>query len=163
MTPPSSISRFVSALCGASLVLALAGCAEPASGQKNSVHAGALAGTDSAGRGYRDDVEALINDKFSYDPTVRKVAVEIAKDYQVRLTTDVSSLQSTESLTRASVAVGACAARALRDRPIVLSTMLGAIKARTFNTSGRLEQVRRFESMTPGGIAIPLPKVCPPL
>jgi hypothetical protein len=108
-------------------------------------------------------VETLINDKFSYDPTVRKVGVLVAKDYQLRLTTDLSKLQTTESLTRASVAIGACAMRALRDRPIVVSTMLEAIKARTFNTSARLEQLKKFESMTPGGIAIPLPKVCPPL
>jgi hypothetical protein len=145
------------------LVLALVGCAQPQTGEKFATSADALAGTDSAERGYRDDVETLINDKFSYDPTVRKVGVLVAKDYQLRLTTDLSKLQTTESLTRASVAIGSCAMRALHDRPIVVSTMLETLKARTFNTSARLEQLKKFESMTPGGIAIPLPKVCPPL
>jgi hypothetical protein len=98
-----------------------------------------VAGVDSAGRGYRDDVAQLIAEKFSFDPVIQKEAAIAAADYQRTIATPLIAGQDTSSMVMEEGHAGGCSSRrAGLDRHQDLYKATRAIYARTFNTDARM-------------------------
>lgn len=98
-----------------------------------------VAGVDSAGRGYRDDVAQLIAEKFSVDPVIRNEAAIAAADYQRTIATPLIAGQDTSSMVMEEGHAGGCSSRRVglaRHQDLYKATR--AIYARTFNTDARM-------------------------
>ena len=89
-------------------------------------NAGTLLGIDSVGRGYRDDVAQLINDEYSADPAIKRVAEDFAH-FQLLGKFVVLCLATGSASPRADYVLWLCAAPSLPaarskngpDRPIL--------------------------------------------
>lgn len=111
-------------------------------------NASSLEGVDSAGRGYRDDVQQLIHDSFSSDPKVQAAVIQDAKDYQLSI--EPASLQQTDtsSMILLEAQNTGCFTRGMTiDQLDATLEATNAVYARTFNTDARMAARQTFVSL----------------
>jgi hypothetical protein len=102
-------------------------------------------GVDSAHRGYRDDVQQLIDDEWSTVPAVRAGAESVAKVFQTSITSNALNMPDTSSLVLAAAQAGTCAAaNAGADHVDEMMHAINAVYARTFNTDARIAARQQY-------------------
>jgi len=105
-------------------------------------------GVDSARRGYRDDVQQLIDDELSAVPAVRAGAQAVARTFQTSITSTTLNLPDTSSLVLQAAQAGTCAAvNAGPDHVDEMVHAINAVYARTFNTDARLAARQQYVSL----------------
>jgi hypothetical protein len=102
-------------------------------------NAASVEGVDSANRGYRDDVQQLIDDKFSAEPAVRASAEVSARNFQTSIKASTLAMTDTSPVVLASSQLAWCAGNSvplnqLPDDEVATQ----AVYARTFNTDARM-------------------------
>jgi hypothetical protein len=121
-----------------------------------------VAGIDSEGRGYRDDVKQLISDEFGSNPVLTSIAQDVAKSYQISLTLDLNSVSTTQQYLQNDAVQGACAVdKAGPANGASVQKVLMDVYARTFNTPDRLNRRQEFVNKAPAAFSIDLPSSCP--
>ncbi|TKC88784.1 hypothetical protein FAZ69_13645 [Trinickia terrae] len=104
-----------------------------------------MEGIDSASRGYRDDVQQLIDDKYSAVPAVKAAAESAARVLQTSIRSSTLSIADTSSFVIAEGQAGTCAAvNVSEEHERELFEAINAVYARTFNTDARLAARRQF-------------------
>jgi hypothetical protein len=110
-------------------------------------NAASVVGVDSAGRGYRDDVQQLIQDRFSSDPKVQASAIQVAKDFQDSITSQTQQLPDTTANIRQEAQNFECTAIGMTPSQLSAADVaIKAIYARTFNTDARMGARQNFVS-----------------
>lgn len=105
-------------------------------------------GVDSARRGFRDDVQQLIDDEYSTVPAVHAGAESVAKVFQTSITSTSLNLPDTSSLVLQAAQAGTCAAvNAGADHVDDMVHAINAVYARTFNTDARIAARQQYLSL----------------
>lgn len=108
-------------------------------------NASTIEGVDSTGRGYRDDVAQLIDDKFSTDPQVKSAAIQMAKEYQESISSAAASMSDTSADLLSQSQADFCMFMALTVQQIDAADDANhAIYARTFNTDARMAARQQY-------------------
>jgi hypothetical protein len=102
-------------------------------------NAASVEGVDSANRGYRDDVQQLIDDKFSGEPAIHASAEVAARNFQTSIKAATLAMTDTSPVVIASGQLAWCAANTVPlSEAADDETATQAVYARTFNTDARM-------------------------
>ncbi|MGF6649573.1 hypothetical protein OKW34_000135 [Paraburkholderia youngii] len=102
-------------------------------------NAGSVEGIDSANRGYRDDVQQLIDDKYSSNPVVHAAVEVSARNSQTSIKASTLAMTDTSPVVLASSQLTGCAASTVPfSQKALYVAAIQAVYARTFNMDARM-------------------------
>jgi hypothetical protein len=153
----SILTAFTFTACGGASAAANDGAGQPGRSTRATGtyipanNASTVEGVDSANRGYRDDVEQLIEDKYSSVPGVKGGAQGVARTYQLSIAASTLAMTDTSSIIQAGAQAGWCAAQnATAAHVQEMSAAAHAVYVRTFNTDARMAARQLFLSKAQG-------------
>ncbi|MGF6851149.1 hypothetical protein [Paraburkholderia sp. CI3] len=102
-------------------------------------NAWSVGGVDSANRGYRDDMQQLIDKRYSFQPAVHAAVEVAARNFQTSITASTLAMSDTSPVVLASSQLMRCAADTVPFSQMAdLERAIQAVYARTFNTGARM-------------------------